>query len=346
MSNKANLLAGAAETESRKDSHLALALSSQNFAIDPRFYYEPMIAAHPAANSEWPIALGNKTLRYPLWISSMTGGTAKTNLVNQRLAKAAAKFGLGMGVGSVRIALEDPTKEKDFDLRPLLGKDAPYFLNFGIAQIEKLIQSGSLQAIKDLVHRLDADGVIIHVNPLQEWMQPEGDRIHQAPIETIRHFLEHTGLPLIVKEVGQGFGYESMKQLLQLPLLAIEFAANGGTNFSKLELLRNQTKSKYLMPFVQVGQPAEEMVDISNRLLEESGNKVKCNTLIISGGIKTFLDGYYLIRKSKFNALYGQASEMLRHANESQEALEEYIHYQIEGLILARTFLTIKEHIK
>ncbi|MCO6497275.1 MAG: type 2 isopentenyl-diphosphate Delta-isomerase [Chitinophagaceae bacterium] len=342
-SNKANLQNGAAETESRKDSHMALALSSQNDTIDTRFYYEPMVAAHPTPGSEWRVQLGQKSLKYPLWISSMTGGTAKTNVVNQRLAKAVAKFGLGMGVGSARIALEDPDKIKDFDLRPVLGKEAPYYLNFGIAQVEKLIKSGSLTSVSDLVGKLDADGVIIHVNPLQEWMQPEGDRIENIPIETIKHFLEATRLRVIVKEVGQGFGYESMKQLLQLPLTAVEFAANGGTNFSKLELLRNQTKSKYLMPFIRVGQPAEEMVDISNRLFEVLGDKAKCRTLIISGGIKTFLDGYYLIRKSKTNALYGQASEMLRHAAESQEALEEFIQYQIEGLILARTFLTIKE---
>lgn len=342
-SKKLTTEATAAETGSRKDSHLALALDAQNNTIDPRFYYEPMTVAHPEEQSEWSVMLGKKTLKYPIWISSMTGGTAQTNEINQRLAKAAAKFGLGMGVGSARIALESPGKYQDFNLRPLLGNETPYFLNFGIAQIEKLIQDKSIQRIKYLIERLDADGVIIHVNPLQEWMQPEGDRIKKPPIETIQFFLEETGLPLIVKEVGQGFGYESMKSLLQLPLTAIEFAANGGTNFSKLELLRNQTKSKYLMPFVHVGQSAGEMVDISNGLLTELGEQVKCPTLIISGGIKNFLDGYYFLQKSNANAIYGQASEFLKHARESQEALDEFISYQIEGLLLAKTFLTIKE---
>src|SRR5699024_3815042 len=98
-SNKQNKDTASAETESRKDSHVALALSSRNESIDPRFFYEPMMAAHPDENSTWPIQLGNKNLRYPLWISSMTGGTSKTNEINQRLAIAAGKFGLGMGVG-------------------------------------------------------------------------------------------------------------------------------------------------------------------------------------------------------------------------------------------------------
>lgn len=340
---KTDIGAVAGETESRKERQVDLAPEAQNKVIDARFYYEPMMAAHPSRHIQWPVKLGDKSLKFPLWVSSMTGGTPRTNELNHRLAKAVHKFGLGMGIGSARIALEDRDKVNDFDLRPVLGNEAPFFLNFGIAQIEKLLRSGSVQSIKYLVKRLEADGIIIHVNPLQEWMQPEGDRILSVPADTITHFTEEVNLPLIVKEVGQGFGYESMKKLLQLPLTAIEFAANGGTNFSKLELIRNRIKSKYLMPFIQVGHSAGEMVDLSNSLLSELGDKVQCHTLIISGGIKNFLDGYYYIQKSNTNALYGQASELLKHAKVSQEELDEYIQYQIEGLMLARTFLTIKE---
>lgn len=342
--NPINHISVTAETQSRKDSHIDLALNSRNEAIDSRFYYEPMMAAHPSLEADWPIKFCGKTLKYPIWISSMTGGTSKTNKINQRLAKVAGQFGLGMGVGSARIALEAPEKINDFNLRPILGSESPYFLNFGIAQIEKLIQEKRLFKIGELVERLEADGVIIHVNPLQEWMQPEGDHISRPPLESIEFFLNETHLPLIVKEVGQGFGYQSMKALMQLPLAAIEFAANGGTNFSKLELLRNKSKSKYFMPFVHVGQSAEEMVTISNQLLLELGEKVKCQTFIISGGIKDFLDGYYYIQKSKATAFYGQASAFLKQAQESEEALTEFTKYQIDGLILARTFLTIKDH--
>lgn len=343
MEAKEENLKSAHETELRKDKHLELALSAQNALVDPRFYYEPFLAAHPKGKEKWSIKLGRKKLLYPIWISSMTGGTDKTNTINFRLARAAAKFGLGMGVGSARIALESLEKSKGFELRSLLGKDVPYYLNFGIAQIEKLIEIQSIQRIRLLAERVEADGVIIHVNPLQEWMQPEGDRIKKPPIETIERFMEEVDLPLIVKEVGQGYGYESLKRLMQLPLTAIEFAANGGTNFSKLELMRNQTKSQYLMPFVNVGHSAEEMVDMSNALFSELGDKVKCKTFIISGGIKNFMDGYYLLKKSKAYAIYGQASELLRHAKISQEALDEYIQYQIEGLLLAQQFLTLKE---
>lgn len=343
MNNNTDNTHIAQETASRKDSHLELALQSQVDSIDNRFYYEPLSAAHPKTTDEWNIRIGAKTMRYPIWISSMTGGTSKTNEINRRLAIAAQKYGLGIGAGSSRIALESTEKAKDFDLRPLLGNEVPYYLNFGIAQIEKSIQERSLDKIQKLTEQVQADGIIIHVNPLQEWMQPEGDFIEKAPIDTIQQFIESTGIKPIVKEVGQGFGYESMKQLLQLPLTAIEFAASGGTNFSKLELLRNSLKSEFLMPFIHVGHSAEEMVNISNQLLSELGNKVQCNTFIISGGIKTFLDGYYCIQKSTGNACYGQASEILKRAQISQEKLNEYIENQIEGLLLAKAFLKIKK---
>lgn len=333
----------AEQTASRKDSHLDLALQSQIRETDSRFFYEPMLAAHPDENGSWETSMVNKKMRFPLWISSMTGGTAKTNEINKRLAIAANKFGLGMSVGSARIAIEDPDKEKDFDLRGLLGDDTPFFLNFGVAQIEKWLSVKEIQKVIDLRERLNADGFVIHVNPLQEWMQPEGDRFKNSPLITIQRFLQKTSsAPLIVKEVGQGFGPESMRALLMLPLAAIEFAAAGGTNFSKVELERDEIKSKFMNSFIHVGQTAEEMVNILNRVSEELGNGKLCNNVIISGGIRDFLDGYYLIKKSKVNAIYGQASAMLRYAMQSQEALNEYIHYQTQGLLLANTYLKIK----
>lgn len=345
MQNKSGLqIKTSDETASRKDSHLDLALSSQTHDIDSRFYYEPMIASHPDKSDSWETQLGNKKMRFPVWISSMTGGTEKTNEVNRRLARTARKFGLGMGVGSARIAVEDSLREKDFALREFLGDEVPFYLNFGIAQIERFIKDGELYKLKGLLNRLEADGFIIHVNPLQEWMQPEGDKIENAPIVTVTRFMEEMGdARLIVKEVGQGFGPESMRALLSLPLMAIEFAAAGGTNFSKIELKRNDSKSKFLFPFVRVGNTAEEMVDILNRLVAEMGELRRCDTAIVSGGIKDFLDGFYYIQKSKINALYGQASGFLKYALESQEALDEYARFQTEGLLLARTYLKIKE---
>lgn len=326
----------------RKQSHLDLAFQSQNNQTDNRFYYEPMLSGHPGINADWKIAFANKSLHFPIWISSMTGGTLRARTINSLLAKTAKKYGFGMGLGSCRIILESDKHLDDFNLRPILGDSIPFFANIGIAQLEQMLANNQLYLLKKLKNKLDVDGVIIHVNPLQEFMQTEGNTIHFSPLESIKKLLNEINFPIIVKEVGQGFGPGSMRELLKLPLAAIEFAAAGGTNFSKLELLRNAGMKEVFEPIITIGHDAEEMVDFLNQAVEDLGNERKCNLVIISGGIRNFLDGYYLISKSKLPAVFGQASAFLKHANESQEALDNYAQQQAKGLLLAKSFLKIK----
>ena len=147
---------------------------------------------------------------------------------------------------------------------------------------------------------------------------------------------------VIVKEVGQGMGYESLKRLLQLPLAAIEFAAYGGTNFSKLELFRTENQQKKVFePFSYVGQSAEQMVKDVNKIIQLEKN-IECRELIISGGIKDFLDGYYLTSISELPAVFGMASAVLKYANESYEALHAFIDGQVKALQLAKAYLKIR----
>ncbi len=325
----------------RKQNHLDLAFDSQSALSDGRFYYEPMLEGHPQ-QSDLPIQLGGKTMRYPIWISSMTGGTSAAGPINKMLAKTASKYGFGMGLGSCRIILEDNTYFDDFNLRPILGDAAPLYANVGIAQIERLIDKGQASKLKALVDKLDADGLIVHVNPLQEWLQPEGDLIQRSPLVTIKQLLNEIDTNIIVKEVGQGFGPESMRELLKLPILAIDFAANGGTNFSKLELLRNESLKAHYEDVIALGHSATEMVGFLNAAIQELGTERKCNTVIISGGVKNFLDGYYLTSKAAIPAVYGQAAPFLKHANESQEALDLFAEIQIKGLLMAQKFLKVR----
>jgi isopentenyl-diphosphate delta-isomerase len=325
----------------RKQNHLDLAFASQSALTDDRFYYEPMLEGHPL-QSDLPILLGKKTMRYPIWISSMTGGTSTAGPINKMLAKTANKYGFGMGLGSCRMILEDNTYFDDFNLRPLLGDASPLFANVGIAQIERLIDKGQASKLKALVTKLDADGLIVHVNPLQEWLQPEGDLIQRSPLTTIKQLLNEIDCDIIVKEVGQGFGPESMKELLKLPILAVDFAANGGTNFSKLELLRNEPMQKHYEDVIALGHSANDMVDFLNKAIQDLGDQRKCNNVIISGGVKNFLDGFYLTSKAQLPAIYGQAAPFLKYANESQEALDTFAQTQIKGLLMAHKFLKIR----
>lgn len=330
---------------SRKRDHIELAFQSQitTQQLDRRFSYEPMLAAHPQPGGLPPLAFLGKSLRAPMWVSSMTGGTEWARIINHNLARACREFGMGMGLGSCRSLLQDDLSLDDFNVRPLIGDDLPLYANLGIAQVEQLIQKNALHKVDELIAKLSADGLIIHVNPLQEWLQPEGDRFARAPLYTISDFLEKRDIPVIVKEVGQGMGYESLKALLQLPIQALDFAASGGTNFALLELLRsNPINQEAYGQLAYVGHTAEEMVQLVNQLVIELGERRKCNQIIISGGIRHFLDGYYLTHKLTLPAVYGQASGFLKHARGDYSELQAYVETQVRGLEVANAFLKVK----
>lgn len=331
--------------ESRKRDHIELAFQSQieSGKLDARFYYEPLLAAHPTRNSLVPFDFLGKKMHAPIWVSSMTGGTAWAGKINHNLARACKDFGMGMGLGSCRSLLFSNEHLKDFDVRHLIGDDLPFYANLGIAQLEELIEKDEVHLVNELLEKLRADGLIIHVNPFQEWLQPEGDRFKVAPIDTIETILEKIDAPIIVKEVGQGMGYQSLKRLFQLPLAAIDFAANGGTNFAKVELLRSDAqKQSIFQQLAYVGHSAEEMTLMTNKIIKELGDKVRCKEVIISGGVKNFLDGYYLINTLVLPSVYGQASGFLKHARGSYEELQNYVEAQVQGLELSNAYLTIK----
>jgi isopentenyl-diphosphate delta-isomerase len=326
------------QTSERKKDHIELAFKSALKDNDSRFYYEPLFKGHPnVQNNEIPF-LG-KTLAHPMWISSMTGGTKEASIINQNLAKACGEYKLGMGLGSCRIILNDDTYLPDFQMRKYLG-DAPFYANLGIAQLEELFSAGKQNLILELISKTETDGLIIHINPLQEWTQLEGDFIKESPIDTIKRCLE-LNINLIVKEVGQGFGPKSIDALLQLPLKAIDYGAFGGTNFSLLEILRDTPmRQKYIKPVAHLGHSAIEM----NGFLKDSEyNTDFQGDIIISGGIKNFLDGYYAVETCPNRAVYGQASAFLNHARGDYQELQEFIEIQIKGFALAQQYLTIKK---
>lgn len=329
----------------RKQDHIELAFDSDmgNLGTDHRFRYEPMLAAHPGKDLDLSITFLGKKLHAPIWVSSMTGGTELALKINQRLATSCAKFGLGMGLGSCRPLLENLSRLKDFNVRDFIGPDLPLYANLGIAQIETLLSENRVDDIQKLIVTLHADGLIVHVNPLQEWLQPEGDRIQHPPIETIQELLSKISFPVIVKEVGQGMGWESLNALLRCPLEAIELAAHGGTNFSKLELLRsNHHEQEMFGSIAQIGHTVHQMISWINQLTFDDNPEIKCRQIIISGGVKDFLDGYYWMEKLHLPSVYGQASTFLKYAKDSQEALDAFIVKQIEGLQLAKTYLKVK----
>lgn len=319
----------------RKVQHLELAQKSQTtqFEMDSRFNYEPLFFAHHTLDN-WKTTFLGRELDFPLWVSSMTGGTVLAHTINENLSRLVGKYHLGMGLGSCRPLLESNDRLKDFDLRKNLGS-SPFFANLGVAQVEELLDSGKTNLIHELVKKIEADGLIVHINPLQEWFQPEGDKYKKSPLETLKRLLETTKYPVMVKEVGQGMGPKSMKALMDLPIAGIEFGAFGGTNFSLLEKLRAEnTENKEA--FIKVGHTAHEMVGFVNAL----GNHDK--EIIISGGIKSPLDAFELLKLCQSRSLVGMAYAFLKPASESFEVLENFYLSFRDSVLTARGLLEIK----
>lgn len=328
----------------RKEGHIVLAEESQtkNNLKDPRFFYEPLL--YQSGKIDLSRKVLNKKVQYPIWISSMTGGTERAKLFNENLARVAKSFGLGMGLGSLRPLLFDDSRFSDFHVRPFIGEDLPLLGNIGINQVEELFELKKLAMLDELSKRLELDGLFIHINLLQEWFQPRGDVLKNNPLKILTEALSVVKTPIFIKEVGHGFGPLSLKKLMELPIAGLEFGAFGGTNFSLLE-----EKRKVLQvvehPLIYVGHSADEMMD---SLIELSGEDkemekiIKDKLIIASGGFNNFLDGYYAISKlSGINsAMYAHAKEFIVRAH-SLNDLQSFVEKEIHGLEMAHRVLVL-----
>ena len=330
-------------TNDRKKDHIELALKSQTKNPDKRFQYEPLFSPHPLALKS-DIAesfdfLGS-SFKQPLWVSSMTGGTEMAYTLNKNLATIAGEFGFGMGLGSCRSLLDSDKRIEDFDFKEKLG-DYPFYINLGVAQLEELVLKKQVQKIDGLINKLNADGMIIHVNPMQEWFQPEGDRYLVSPLETIKSIVSSVETNIIVKEVGQGFGPKSLKSLMALPIRAIELSGFGGTNFSSLEVSRHNAQffgnDSSTNRLVHMGHSASEMIHWINDLLI-SDDEVKCREFIISGGVKCLVDGLALQKDLKASSIIGMASGLLEFAHDLN-LLRDFVQSEIENYRFAKAFL-------
>jgi isopentenyl-diphosphate delta-isomerase len=339
--------------DQRKKDHLDLTKNAQAhfaFAHDARFNYEPLWGSHQIAKDHYqrPFSFLGKTLRAPLWISSMTGGTGRALEINQRLARVAHEFGLGMGLGSCRPILDSQKSWEQFNLRPILGDDLPFYANLGICQIEKLVEQKRLDQVFNMVEKLSADGLIVHLNPLQEWAQKEGDFLKNPPLETIEKLLSVSPIPIMVKEVGQGMGPKTLHALWQMPIAGVELAAFGGTNFTWLETLRHSEQiqehhaKNVAQSLAQVGHTLAEMVMMINQLQSQMSPTMKAKEVIISGGVKNFLDGHYWRKKLSSPSIYGQAFSFIKVAEKSYEELQQFVHHELQGLAMAEAFLSVK----
>ncbi|BBI64016.1 hypothetical protein HSBAA_53220 [Vreelandella sulfidaeris] len=177
-------------------------------------------------------SLFGRTMQAPLLISSMTGGASRSNDINRFLAEAAQTLGLAMGVGSQRVALDsDANWGLTRELRTL-APDIPLLANLGAAQLTG--QHGSDYA-RRAVEMIEADALIVHLNPLQEALQTGGDRDWRGILAAIERVTASLGAPVVVKEVGAGLSATVARQLHEAGVAMLDIAGAGGTSWAAVE---------------------------------------------------------------------------------------------------------------
>jgi len=179
----------------------------------------------------------NKKIDYPFLISCMTGGTTEADNINAQLAVVASELNIPIGVGSQRQALENDEFANSFKVVRKNALHVPVLSNIGAAQ---LVQFKSIDPIKKIIDMLEADVLVIHINPLQELLQKEGETNFTGLIKQIKNIVNKIDVPVIVKEVGAGITSAAAKKLLDAGVKGIDVAGAGGTSWAGVELLRNK----------------------------------------------------------------------------------------------------------
>jgi isopentenyl-diphosphate delta-isomerase len=257
-------------------------------------------------------------LRSPLFIAAMTGGHPGTREVNVRLARAAARFGIGMGVGSQRAALENPEFEDTFSIVREEAPEAFIVANLGIVQL----RDEGIEWAERAVDMIGADAIAIHLNFLQEAIQPEGDHDASGCLDALHRLCDEFKYPVIIKETGSGISAETARRCFGAGVAAIDTGGWGGTSWAAIEGVRAEesphNKDKKLISlrdeFTGWGIPTV----VSLREIAPLGGPV-----IATGGIRSGVDMAKAIALG--GSLGGMALPLLQPAMKGEQELFERI---------------------
>lgn len=267
-----------------------------------------------------------KTLSMPFLIAAMSGGVEEATAVNQKLARAAAQLGVGMELGSLRVALERPRGAvlATYYVRDMLP-DLPLVGNLGVTALH---EPDSLTRIAELVLRLELDALSLHVNPLHEAFQEDGTTRFAGLGERVRELVEHLPVPVGVKTVGFGAAPGALERLLSHGFAFVELHGAGGTSFTRVEAARikDRLKGDAIEEFLDFGVPLARGLDALTQL---DG----CPPVVAGGGVRGGVD---LFRVLALGATLGSAATpLLRAAMKGQRALEHLLETWREALRVA-----------
>ena len=317
------------DIESRKLDHIRLCLDPKSQAYESVFrsYSLPYTALPEISMTDVDTStkLYGKTLQMPIVIASMTGGSEHGRLINTNLAIAAETCGVALSLGSQRIGLEKPEAKETFELVRKYAPNTFIIANMGAVQLNYGHNSESYQQVVDMV---DADALYLHINPLQEALQPGGDTNFEGLLAKIELLVKQVGVPVFVKEVGHGISQEVAKMLFDVGVSAVDVAGVGGTSYAWVEAERAKNEN-FAHWFKDYGIPTDRAIEYA-RL-----SKTKEDQLIIaSGGIRSPLDG--LISRALGADLFSAAVPFLSHAIEkTPDSLVKTIEDWKKGLEIA-----------
>ncbi len=261
-----------------------------------------------------------KRVLAPILISSMTGGTEEAYRINQTLAEAAQHCGIAMGLGSQRSALEHPEFEYTFKVRPA-APDVLLFANLGAVQLN---YQYSIEACQRAIDMIGADALILHLNPLQEALQPEGETLFAGLASKIEQVCRLLPVPVIAKEVGWGISERTARLLASAGVAAIDVAGAGGTSWSQVEMYRNEDEhlANVAAHFRDWGIPTAESIIEARRGAPDA-------MVFASGGLKNGIDIAKCLARGA--SLGGMAGVFLKQASRSAEAtIQTILEFQRE----------------
>jgi isopentenyl-diphosphate delta-isomerase len=319
----------AGEIGRRKEQHIELALDDevqfQRLTGLERFeFVHQALPELSLSELETATSFLGRSLVAPILVSGMTGGTERAAEINRRVAEAVRTLGLGMGVGSQRIAVERPELTDTFQVRSV-APDILLIANLGAVQLN---YGFGVDECRRLIEAIGADALALHLNPLQESIQPGGNTDFRGLLEKIERLCSALAVPVIVKEVGCGISGETARRLVDGGVTAIDVGGAGGTCWTEIEARRSEspTTRAVAATFREWGIPTAECIRSVRAVCPHV-------PLIASGGLRTGLDvAKSLALGADVAAL---ASPVLKAAVVSSAAVHELLSRLMHELKLA-----------
>jgi isopentenyl-diphosphate delta-isomerase len=268
----------------RKADHLRICLRKRRYTVETgSTWLDEIRLVHRslpemnAADIDTTVMFLGRPISMPIFISSMTGGSAGGFRANKNLAQVAQEAGIPVGLGSIRILFRNPEVIEHFLLRPL-APDVPIFANIGGVQL----RTDNFEPLVELIKRLEVDGLAVHLNVGQELVQPEGDSSFFGVLNGIERLCEACPVPVIAKETGFGINPAEAKSLLAAGVQYVDVAGRGGTNWAKVEAYRLPKESRGVANELESWGTPTALLLAATRAFDGS--------ILASGGIRSGMD--------------------------------------------------------